>query len=79
MKAYLNIELEITDYEKTLADAREWEELEKYKYSNDEEALIVDFILCHDGYYNLEDSDLYIVTAKENNYPAPVEVIPTKF
>ena len=63
----MNIELEITDYERTLADAREWEELEKYKYNDDEEALIVDFILCHDGYYNLEDSDLHIVTAKAND------------
>lgn len=64
MKAYLNIKLEIIDYDKTLADAREWEKQENYKYANDEEALIVDFILCHDNrYYNLEDSGLHIVTA----------------
>ena len=75
MKAYLTLELEIPDIQKVLTDARIWEKREKYKYDDDTEALIADFILCHDTnmltdtkndvYYNLEDSDLHIVTAKE--------------
>ena len=67
MKAYLTLELEIPDIQKVLTDARIWEKREKYKYDDDTEALIADFILCHDNdnYYNLEDSDLHIVTAKE--------------
>lgn len=68
MKAYLTIELEIPDIKKTLAEAREWERREKYRYDDDAEALIVDFILSHDnGHYNLEDSDLHIVTAKRDD------------
>ena len=68
MKAYLTLELEIPDIQKVLADARIWEKREKYKYDDDTETLIADFILCHDNdiYYNLEDSDLHIVSAKEN-------------
>ena len=66
MKAYLTLELEIPDIKKVLADAREWEIRENYKYNDDTEALIVDFILCHDnGYYDLQDSDLHVVSAKE--------------
>ena len=50
-----------------LTDARRWKERENHKYGDDTEQLIADFILCHDNdnYYNLEDSDLHIVTAKE--------------
>lgn len=48
MKATLNIELVIRDFEKTLQQAKQWERTGNYNYGVDIAQLIMDYILNED-------------------------------
>ena len=66
MKAYLNIEIEIDDVKTLLKYARQWEKRENYKYFDDHEALILDYILTGEyTAYSVVDSDLHLASAKQ--------------
>jgi hypothetical protein len=66
MKAFLTIDIEISDYELTLSKARVWEKENKYRYSGDEiDALLTDYLMSDiNAGYSIADITLY----DEQNY-----------
>ena len=62
IRATLNIELEIPDYEKVLLRAKEWMIKHKYKYTEDETcSLITDYLMSDINIgYGIINQELYI-------------------
>ena len=62
IRATLNIELEIPDYEKVLLRAKEWMIKHKYKYSEDETcSLITDYLMSDVNIgYGIINQELYV-------------------